>query len=170
MSKTEMLQHYAAQKTEQAVSSLINAPELIRQIQRMREDLDHLPEAIARQTAQALEPLDRMAAALDQGLDTQRAIMEPLIREAVIQLHQKIDGLAHDRVQRSVAMAREQHRKAMEASRALKGWMGEAKASRARKSEMQEQIRKLTIWAWTATGTAAALFLALIMVVIGKLL
>ena len=160
----------AEQKTEQQVSLLMDAPEMIRQVQAMRRELAQLPEVIADRTASSLEPLDKMAQALDQGLDTQRAIMAPLIQEAVESIGTQMATLARDRVQRSVTMARSQHRKAMQASRALSGWMKEAKASRIKKAEMQEQISKLTIRFWVATAAAVILFLALVLMTLGRFL
>ena len=166
MNQIETLKRYAQQKTEQQVSSLVDAPEMIRQVQAMRQELAQLPEATVQQIAQVLEPLDR----LDRTLDQHLSIIQPLIDQATKQMQKQIDGLAHDRVQRSVTMAREQHRKAREASRVLKGWMGEAKTSRTKKAEMQEQISKLTIRFRMATGSAATLAAVLALMILGRFL
>lgn len=170
MSQTETLKQYAQQKAEQQVSLLANAPEMVRQIQQMRQELQSLPEAIADLTSSSLEPMARMAEALDKGLDTQRAIIDPLISKAVESIGTQMGTLAHDRVQRSVRMAREQHRKAKEASRAANGWMTEAKASRAQKAEMRAQINNLTLRFWVATGISGALFMVVVLMSLGRFL
>lgn len=161
----EMVKSLPTSSELQSIASLT-----LSEMQGMRQELQSLPDAIADRTAGSLAPLDRMAAALDQGLDTQRAIMAPLIQEAVDSIRTQMSDLAHDRVQRSVAMARNQHRKAREASRAQKGWMDEAKASRTKKAEMQAQISKLTLRVWVATGISGALFLALVSMALERFL
>ncbi len=136
----------------------------------MREDLRRLPGAISTETAQALEPLDRMARALDQGLDTHLAIIQPLIDQATSEMQQRIERLAHDRVQRSVRMALEQHRKAMKMSRSAEGWMKEAKGLRVQKAELQGQIQSLRLRFWTATGIASSLAVVLLLMIFARIL
>lgn len=177
MSQTEILKQYAQQKIEQQVSLLANAPEMVRQIQQMRRELQALPQEIADLTSSSLEPMARMAEALDKGLDTQRALMQPLIQEAVDSIKTQMLELTHDRVQRSVKMARDQHLKAMQAGRAANGWMTEAKAARKHKAQMQvmhgqmqAQIQMLTLRFWVTTGVAATLAVVLALMILGRFL
>jgi hypothetical protein len=97
--------------------------------------LNHLPEELGKRIALALEPLDRMGTSLDQVLSIQRQTTEHLIREAMSGLQKDLQRLSHDRIQRSLRMAQEQHRKALAAKRAWKGWKHRA-------DEMQIQIEE----------------------------
>jgi hypothetical protein len=91
------------------------------------------------------------------------------IAQTTSELQQRIERLAHDRVQRAVNMARDQHRKAMKAGKAADGWMKEAKASRKEKAELKEQIQNLKLRFWTATGSAATLAVVLLLMILVRI-
>jgi hypothetical protein len=80
-----------------------------------------------------------------------------------------IERLAHDRVQRAMSMARNQHQKAMRASKAADRWMAEAKASRKEKAELKEQVQNLKLRFWTATGSAATLAVVLLLMILVRI-
>ena len=128
--------------------------------------LEALPERMGEQIAQSLEPLDR----LDRTLDQHLSIIQPLIDQAAQKMQEKIEGLAHDRVLRSVRMAQEQHRKARQARRAAKDWREEAKTLQDQKTNMQEQISQWKLRFWVATSVAVALAEVLALMTLGRFL
>ena len=97
------------------------------EVQSLKQDLNRLPQAIAQETAQALEPLSQLQQNLDSVTQAQRATLEDLTREIASSAAQSLEQRAAT-LDQTLATARTSARTLAEQAQALADTVTQARA------------------------------------------